>query len=170
MVSLKIFDNTDRTIDFDIGKRVKLNTNGGLVESNLGQVAMDFKTMSGCKYIHRVFGSDILSFRIDRTGSIKAVYFTFGIEPSASLKIGNNRVITTKQRELEFVLTVNDEVIDINEELAVFNMIGYAEGVYDIDSKYITAMYEVKKATFIGNVYNTMVTVMLKCEQGFDRL
>lgn len=167
MVSLRVCDNTDRTIDLNIGKRVKLNTDNGLVESNIGQVAMNFRHMSGCDYIHRVFGSDDLSFRIDKTGSIKAVYFTFGIEPSASLRAGDNKVVGTKKKGFEFVLLVNDEVIDINEELAVFNMIGYAEGVYDIDSKYITAMYAVNKHTFIGN---TMVTVVLKCEQGFDKL
>lgn len=162
-----MYGNTDTAIDLNIGKRVKLNTDGGLVESNIGQVAMNFRHMSGCDYIHRIFGSDDLSFKIDKTGSIKAVYFTFGLESSASFMAGNSKAVGAKQREVELVLAVNDEVIDINKELAVFNMIGYAEGVYDIDSKYITAMYEVNKHTFMGN---TMVTVALKCEQGFDKL
>lgn len=95
------------------------------------------------------------------------MYFTFGVESSASFRAGNSKVVGAKQREVEFVLVVNDEVIDINKELVVFNMIGYAEGVYDFDSKYITAMHEVNKHTFMGN---TMVTVALKCEQGFDKL
>lgn len=167
MVSLRMYGNTDTAIDLNIGKRIKLNTDGGIVESNIGQVAMNFRHMSGCEYLCRVFGSDILSFKIDKTGSIKAVYFTFGVESSASFRAGNSKAVGAKQREVEFVLVVNDEVIDINKELAVFNMIGYAEGVYDIDSKYITAMYEVNKHTFMGN---TMVTVALKCEQGFDKL
>lgn len=40
MVSLRMYGNTDTAIDLNIGKRVKLNTDGGLVESNIGQVAM----------------------------------------------------------------------------------------------------------------------------------
>lgn len=167
MVSLRMYDNTDRAIDLNIGKRVELSTDCGLVESNIGQVAMNFRHLSGCEYLCKVFGSDVLSFKIDKTGSIKAVYLTFGVESSASFRVGNSKVIDAKQRETKFVLKVKDEVIDINKELAVFNMLGYAEGVYDIDSKYITAMYEVNKHTFIGN---TMVTVALKCEQGFDKL
>ena len=162
-----MYDNTDRAINLNIGKRVKLNTDDGLVESNIGQVAMNFRHLSGCEYLCKVFGSDVLSFKIDKTGSITAVYFTFGVESSASFRVESSKAVGAKQREVELVLVVNDEVIDINKELAVFNMIGYAEGVYDIDSRYITAMYEVNKHTFMGN---TMVTVALKCEQGFDKL
>ena len=167
MVSLRMYGNTDMAIDLNIGKRVKLNTDCGLVESNIGQVAMNFRHMSSCEYLCKVFGSDVLSFKIDKIGSITAVYFTFGVESSASFRVGSSKAVGAKQRETKFVLVVNDEVIDINKELAVFNMLGYAEGVNDIDSKYITAMYEVNKHTFMGN---TMVTVALKCEQGFDKL
>lgn len=54
--------------------------------------------------------------------------------------------------------------------LIEFNMIGYTEGVYDIDSKYVTATYEVKKSPSVGSMYETLVTVEIKCEQGFDKL
>ena len=49
-------------------------------------------------------------------------------------------------------------------------MLGYTEGVYDIDSKYVTATYEVKKSPSVGSMYETLVTVEIKCEQGFDKL
>lgn len=40
----------------------------------------------------------------------------------------------------------------------------------DIDSKYVTATYEVKKSPSLGSMYKTLVTVEIKCEQGFDKL
>lgn len=178
MVSLKVFSDT-KEMNFDIGKRVKMKTNGGLVETDTGQIEMDYRHITcskhiskllGCKYIHEFLGSSVLSFRIDETGSIKAVYFTFGVDSSTSHNTGPTMENGEIQRSSEFILTINDEVIDINEELAVFNMLGYTEGVYDIDSKYVTATYEVKKGPSIGSMYETLVTVEIKCEQGFDKL
>lgn len=167
-------------MNFDIGKRVKIITDGGLVETDTGQVEMNYVHIScykqidnnllGCKYIHEFLDSSVLSFRIDETGSIKAIYFTFGVDYYASHKVGQAMGNEEIQRSSELILTINDEVIDINEELAVFNMIGYTEGVYDIDSKYVTATYEVKKSPSIGSMYETLVTVEIKCEQGFDKL
>lgn len=100
----------------------------------------------------------------------QAVYFTFGVDSYVSHKVGQAMGNGEIQRSLEFILTINDEVIDINEELAVFNMIRYTEGVYDIDSKYVTATYEVKRSPSIGSMYEALVTVEIKCEQGFDKL
>lgn len=178
MILLKVFSDT-KEMNFDIGKRVKMQTNGGLVETDTGQIEMNYRHITcskhiskllGCKYIHEFLGSSVLSFRIDETGSIKAIYFTFGVDSYASHKVGQAMGNGEIQRSSEFILTINDEVIDINEELAVFNMIGYTEGVYDIDSKYVTATYEVKKSPSIGSMYEVLVTVEIKCEQGFDKL
>ena len=178
MISLKVSSDM-REMNFDIGKRVKMQTNGGLVKTDTGQIEINYRHITyskhiskllGSKYIHEFLGSSVLSFRIDETGSIKAVYFTFGVDYSASPKVGQAMGNGEILRGPEFILTINDEVIDINKELAVFNMIGYTEGVNDIDSKYVTATYEVKKSPSLGSMYKTLVTVEIKCEHGFNKL
>lgn len=173
MVSLKVFSYPIR-MNCDMSKKVEMIADGGLVETDTGQVEMNYvhipcykqigNNLLGSEYIHEFLGSSVLSFRIDETGSIKEVYFTFGVDSSTSPNVGPTVENGEIQRGTEFVLTINDEVIDIDEELTVFNMIGYTEGIYDIDSKHVTATYAVKKNPSLGSLYEKMVTVEIKCE------